>query len=244
MNFSNNNIKSIDDFVNQDSLPKSSLQKCIKYLIRETNKNKFDYNQLRYIFRNVREQCDIDVIKPKNTLYQLPTPTQIKSFYSVISNPAHKLIFQFLQHTGLRVSELCNLKVAKINFQENTLFIEQGKGNKDRIVPFGNSLKEKVLLYLESRNNKYLFESIRNSKFSTRRIEQVCSKYLSESRLDLKITPHTFRHIYFSYLASNKVSKEHRMLIAGHRNGKTQDIYTHLSLDGIKDEIIEILDKS
>lgn len=144
-------------------------------------------------------------------LYQLPTPAQLELFYSAILNPTHRLIFQFLQHTGLRVSELCNLKVANINFHENTIFIEQGKGNKDRVVPFGNSLKEKILLYLESRNNKYLFESIRNSKFSTRRIEQMCSKYLNESGLDLKITPHTFRHIYFSFLASNKVSKEYRM---------------------------------
>src|SRR5690606_31073806 len=105
-----------------------------------------------------------------------------------------------------------------------------------------NKLKEKLFLYLETRNNRYLFESNRNSKYSTRRIEQICENYVKKSKLSLSITPHTFRHIYFSCLAANKISKEHRMLIAGHSSGKTQDIYTHLSLDGIKDEIISILD--
>src|SRR5690606_36442062 len=133
--------------------------------------------------------------------------------------------------------------VSQIDFDENTIFIKEGKGKKDRIVPFGNKLKEKLLLYLETRKNRYLFESKRNSKYSTRRIEQLCEEYLIDSRIQVKITPPTFRHIYFSFLAANKISKEHRMLIAGHSSGKTQDIYTHLSIGGIKEEIISILDK-
>lgn len=50
-------------------------------------------------------------------------------------------------------------------------------------------------------------------------------------------------HLYFTFLAANKVSKEHRMIIAGHSKSETQDIYTHLTLEGIKEELINILDK-
>ncbi|MDC1174497.1 tyrosine-type recombinase/integrase [Bacteriovoracaceae bacterium] len=237
------NIEKLQDFVDQKSNAKSPNQKCIKFLTKEANRNKLDYGQLRYIFRVVRENCDIEISKNKKSLYQLPTSDELAQFYSVINNPIHKLIFQFLQSTGLRVSELCNLEVGQIDFQENMIFIKEGKGKKDRVVPFGNKLKEKLGLYLETRNNRYLFESNRNSKYSTRRIEQICEKYLADCELPIKITPHTFRHIYFSFLARNKVSKEHRMLIAGHSSGKTQDIYTHLSIGGIKDEIIDILDR-
>lgn len=238
-----NNVEKLQDFVDQNSNAKSPIQKCIKFLVRETNKNKFDYGQLRYIFRSVREGCNIEITKGKKSLYQLPTTDEINKFYNVISNPVHKLIFQFLQSTGLRVSELCKLEVSQIDFNENIIFIKEGKGKKDRIVPFGNKIKEKLKLYLETRNNRYLFESNRNSKFSTRRIEQICEKYVAKANLSVSITPHTFRHIYFSYLASKNVSKEHRMLIAGHSSGKTQDIYTHLTLGHIKDDIISILDE-
>lgn len=236
-----NNVKNIQDFVDQNENTKSEIQKCIKYLVRETNKQKFNYGQLRYIFRSVRERCEIEVTKDKKSLFKLPKVDDLEKFYGQINNPVHKLIFKFLEQTGLRISEMCNLKVEDINFDKNTIFISQGKGKKDRIVPFGNRLKEKVQIYLNGKNNKYLFESIRNSKFSTRRIEQLCSKY--SRGIDVKITPHTFRHIYFSLLAEKKISKEHRMLIAGHSNQKTQDIYTHLSLGGIKEEIIAILDE-
>ena len=123
------------------------------------------------------------------------------------------------------------------------MFIKNAKGGKDRIIPFGNRLKDKLLLHLDGKNNIYLFESNRNSRFSVRRIEQICEQYVTKSGIATKITPHTFRHIYNTYLAENKVSKENRMLLTGHESEEAQDIYTHLALGGIKDEIIEILDR-
>ncbi len=234
----------IYDFADQISNTKSDLQRSIKFLIKETNKNKYDYGQLRYIFRRVREECGIEVSENKKSLYELPTRKQMDLFYSVIHNPIHKLIFEFLEGTGLRVSELSKLEINRIDFDQNLIFIKEGKGKKDRVVPFGNKIKDKLKIYLSGRNNRYLFESNRNSMFTTRRIEQICKRYYSKSLIESKITPHTFRHLYFSFLALNKVSKETRMLIAGHSNGKTQDIYTHLSISGMKDEIISILDNN
>lgn len=238
-----NNIENILDFVDQNSNAKSEIQKCIKYLVRESNKNKFNYNQLRYIFRTVRERCEIDVAENKTELYELPTKEAMECFYGGIKNPTHRLIFEFLQSTGLRVSELCNLEVKSIRFSENIIFVKEGKGKKDRTVPLGNKLKQKIELYLDQKNNRYLFESTRNSKYSTRRIEQICKKYLSLADIEFKITPHTFRHLYFTLLAERNISKENRMLIAGHSNQKTQEIYTHLTLGHVKEEIIAILDE-
>jgi integrase len=234
--------QNVHDFADQILNAKSNIQRCIKVLIKETNKHKYNYDQLRYMFRRVREECGIVVNDNKKSLYELPTKSQLDEFYAVIHNPIHKLIFEFLQGTGLRVSELCKLEISRIDFDQNLIFIKEGKGKKDRVVPFGNKLKDKLKIYLADRKNKYLFESNRNSKYSTRRIEQICENYLSRSQINLKISPHTFRHIYFSFLAANKVSKEHRMLIAGHANGKTQDIYSHLTINGIKDDVIQIID--
>lgn len=239
----NNNIENMQDFVNQKSNAKSPIQACIKFLIRETNRNKFNYGQLKYIFKSVREKCDVEVPRAKKELYELPTKSELELFYSVIHNPVHKLMFQTLEGTGLRVNKFCDLKTSKIDWDNNTMFIKNAKGGKDRIVPFGNRLKEKLLLHLEGKNNTYLFESNRNNRFTVRRIEQLCEQYLLKSGINTKITPHTFRHIYNTYLAQNKVSKENRMLLTGHESEQAQNIYTHLAVGGIKDEIIEILDK-
>ena len=207
MKKSQNNIENLLDFVDQNSNAKSDIQKCIKYLVHETNKQKLNYGQLRYMFRMVRERCGIDIPRESKTLYELPSNDQVIEFYSHIKTPMHRLIFETLQKTGLRVSELCNLKISNIDFSENLIFVKEGKDQKDRVVPIGNKLKEKLSLYLENRNNKYLFESNRNTKFSTRRIEQLCRKYSSSLNSEVKITPNTYRHLYFSYFASNNIHK-------------------------------------
>ena len=237
------NIEILHDFVTQKSNTKSPIQSCIKSLVRETNKHKFTYDQLKYIFKSVRVKCEIEVPKKKKELYELPTQEQLELFYSVINNPTHKLMFETLEGTGLRVDKFCDLKITRIDWDNNTMFIKNAKGGKDRIIPFGNRLKDKLKLYLQGKNNVYLFESNRNSRFSVRRIEQICEQYVIKSGIEVKITPHTFRHIYNTYLAQNKVTKENRMLLTGHESEEVQDIYTHLAIGGIKDEIIDILDK-
>ena len=132
--------ENVHDFVDQISNTKSHIQRCIKFLIKETNKNKLDYGQLRYIFRRVREECGIEIKENKKSLYELPNRDQMDLFYSVIHNPIHKLMFEFLEGTGLRVSELCKLEICRIDFEQNLIFVKEGKGKKDRVVPFGNKL--------------------------------------------------------------------------------------------------------
>jgi len=237
------NIEIMQDFVDQKSNTKSPIQTCIKYLVREANRNKFNYGQLKFIFKSVREKCEIDVPRKKQELYELPSQAELVSFYSAIDDPVHKLMFETLEGTGLRVNKFCDLQIIRIDWDNNTMFIKNAKGGKDRIIPFGNILKDKLMIYLNGKNNKYLFESNRNSRYSVRRIEQICEKYYELSGINSKITPHTFRHLYNTYLAENKVSKESRMLLTGHSSEETQNIYTHIALGGIKDEIIEILDK-
>lgn len=209
--------ENVHDFVDQISNTKSHIQRCIKLLIKETNKHKLDYGQLRYIFRRVREECGIEVKENKKSLYELPNREQMDSFYSVIHNPIHKLMFEFLEGTGLRVSELCKLEICRIDFEQNLIFVKEGKGKNDRVVPFGNKLKDKLKIYLSGRKNRYLFESNRNSMFTTIRIEQICEEHYLESRCNVRVIPHNFRHSYFSFWALNKVSKENRMLIVGHQ---------------------------
>lgn len=232
-----------ENFADQDSFAKSPIQMLIKKVTKETNRHKLNYQQLKYIFRAVRDNCQIEVPgKPKRKLRELPTRDEIKSFYSVIAKPMHKLIFETLEGTGLRVAELCDLMVHRIDFTSNLVFISEGKGKKDRVIVIGNLLLEKIQIYLSNRRNKFLYETSRHTKFSPRRIEQLCREYKLLAGITKDLTPHTFRHIWNTRLAEAGVSEERRAILAGHENNETQKIYTHLSGAAIKDEILPILD--
>ena len=244
MNFKNDKPqKNNSDFNTQVADVKSPIHKIVRFLVRETNKHKLNYDQLRNIFRRTREECDVNVPKVKNELIELPTDDELERFYSCIRNTSHRLMFEVLEGTGLRIDKFVNLKICSIDFSSNQLFIKNAKGGNDRIVVIGNKLKEKILLYLEGKKNIYLFESSRNTKFSTRRIQQICDHYKNMAGISKDLTPHTFRHIWNTRLAAANVSEDKRKILAGHsKNSNVQKIYTHLSLAGIKDEVIPILD--
>lgn len=237
-------VAKLQDFADQKLGAQSHVQALVAHIVRIANRHKMDYGQLRYVFRQVRLRCDIEVPTTKGRrLTELPTTEQLAQFYSVIESPMHKLIFETLEQTGLRVSELCSMQVARIDFGGNLIFVSQGKGRKDRLIVVGNYLKEKLQLFLQGKKNRFLFETIRHTKFSTRRIEQLCARYKNAAAIERDLTPHTFRHIWNTRLAEAGVSEERRAILAGHENSETQKIYTHLSAGGLKDEIVSILDK-
>lgn len=238
------NILNMDNFTTKKGNVKSPISETITLLARNVNKHKLDYDQLRFIMKRVREKCEIEYPKKTKKLPQMPSAKELGRFYLAIDNPVHKLLFETLEGSGLRISELVNLKVSEIDFDNNTLFINQGKGHKDRIAIIGNKLIDKIKLYLEGRKNIYLFESNRNTNFTTRRLQQLCTKYADLADVSEKIRCHTFRHLFITNLASNNISREIREIIAGHSKGsKAHDVYLHLSVGSAKDEIIKVLDK-
>lgn len=236
-------VVKLDDFAAQKSNAKSPVQALVKHISREVNRHKLSYDQLKYVFKSVRATCGVDVPTRGRKLYELPSKEEIEQFYGAIDNPVHRLIFETLEGTGLRISELCNLQVSRIDFKTNLAFVSEGKGKKDRVIIIGNRLLEKLALYLEGRNNKFLFESNRHTKFSPRRIEQLCKRYKEKAGITKQMTPHTLRHLWNTKLAESGISKEKRMLLAGHESEATQKIYTHLGVGGAKEEVLAILDK-
>jgi len=234
----------LDNFAPRNGSAKSGIQNLIKHIVRETNRQKLNYDQLKYVFKAARERTEVKAPCKPNKLYELPTEDQLRAFYKVIENPIHRLIFEVLEGTGLRVAELCSLKVSRIDFQKNLVFVSKGKGQKDRVTIIGTKLIEKLRIYLEGRNNTFLFETNRHTKYSPRRVEQLCKEYKTKAGLEKDLTPHTFRHLWNTRLAEAGLSRERRAILAGHSNEQTQTIYTHLSAGGNKDEVIEILDRS
>ena len=132
-----------------------------KYL-REENP---DYDYLRQLFRHLRIELSVDVTHKEQKLPYVPTEEEIHKYYEAVwksRNMKHVLMIKTLLYTGVRVSELIHIKLGEIDFDRCQIRVTEGKGKKDRIVPFPGSFKEVLAIHVHNRREKggeYLFES-------------------------------------------------------------------------------------
>lgn len=221
----------------------SPITRISKQLAREARRHRLSYEQLKRIFSNVREECGIEVPRIKNKVLELPSEADLKKWFDVIQDPIHRLVFQTLLQTGLRVNELCHLEVRHLDLINNQALVKNGKGSKDRFIAIGNRLRAALEIYLAGKNSRYVFETIRNSKFSKRRIQMLAEEYSRKSKISIHC--HMMRHLYISRLAMRGMSSDQRGVLAGHAESSRNELqarYTHLSLQGIKEDAIKALD--
>lgn len=216
--------------------------RLIKFLVREVRRHNLNYGTLRYIYRETKLRADLVKARTPKKIVQLYTQDEIDRFFSVIEDAEKKLMFEVLIGTGLRVSEMVSIEIANINFQANTIKV-LGKGQKERLVLISNRLKEKIQIYLSNRNQRYLFVSVRKTKFGTRRIQNLFSTFKELAGITKKGNVHQLRHQYLSKLCDKGVSPEHRALLAGHDSIETQRHYVKASLGAVSSEILKKLDE-
>ena len=152
-----------------------------------------------------------------------------------------KLIIELLYSTGIRVSELVNIKIKDIKIKENQISI-LGKGNKERIVLFGEKAKEMIKIYLNEYKdffqgnilNNYLLINKKGKQLTTNKIELIVKDTLRKSALKLNISPHTLRHTFATHMLDSGADLKSVQELLGHENLKTTAIYTHISNERLK----------
>jgi len=152
-----------------------------------------------------------------------------------------KLIIELLYSTGIRVSELVNIKIKDIKIKENQINI-LGKGSKERIVLFGEKAKEMIKIYLNAYKdffkgnilNEYLLINKKGKQLSTNKIELIVKDVLRKSALKLNISPHTLRHTFATHMLDSGADLKSVQELLGHENLKTTAIYTHVSNERLK----------
>ena len=148
----------------------------------------------------------------------------------------NKTIIEILYGTGIRVSELIELKISNIFFKENLIRV-LGKGDKERFVPIGLKAKKSIIDYInnnrkyqkiEEASNDILILSKYGKKITRHMIFTLIKNISKKSGITKKISPHTFRHSFASHLLKNGADLRTIQLILGHENITTTEIYTHL----------------
>lgn len=142
-----------------------------------------------------------------------------------------KLIIELFYSTGIRVSELVNIKIKDIDLKEKTIKIT-GKGNKQRIVLFGSVCKNLLEEYMTDR--EYLFLNNKGGKLSQSGVEYIVSNISLKSNVRTKFTPHTLRHTFATHMLDNGSSLVTVQKLLGHNDLETTSIYTHVSNERLR----------
>ena len=127
------------------------------------------------------------------------------------------------------------IKVSDIDLGQSKIFIDQGKGAKDRYLLFPASFRLVLKSHLRANpNNRYLFESRRCAFFTPRRVQQIVQEYRERAGIIQKVHPHLFRHQMLTYLTARGLSDAQIQLISGHESKKSLEVYQHLSLESVE----------
>ncbi len=153
-----------------------------------------------------------------------------------------KLIFELLYATGMRVSELCNVKLKDIDFNKKEIRV-MGKGSVMRIVYFGDYALSALNEYLKVRdnslNNDYLILNEKGKKISRQSIEQIVAKRIKKIAFVHHLSPHTLRHTFATHLLENGADIRSVQELLGHKQLSTTQIYTHLSNEYKRKEYLD-----
>jgi len=170
---------------------------------------------------------------------QLLPEADLKRFFRVIQECGdlqHEIMLKLLFFTAVRVSELVGIRVGDVDTQKSKIFINQGKGSKDRYILFPKSFRLVLKSHLQANpKNRYLFESQRCTPFTPRRVQQIVQAYRDQAGIAQHVHPHLFRHQMLTYLTAQGLSDAQIQLISGHESKKSLEVYQHLSLDTVED---------
>ena len=153
-----------------------------------------------------------------------------------------RAMLELLYATGLRVSELINLKQAQVNFNQGVVRIV-GKGDQERLIPLGDEaqrwLREFVdgprMEILLERQTDYLFPTRRGDRMTRQAFWHIIKRYAQKADIDKKLSPHSLRHAFATHLLNRGADLRVVQLLLGHSDLSTTQIYTHIARERLKD---------
>ena len=228
-----------------------TLQQFIYHIAKEVNarsqsriisglKGLFNY----LVFEEYRTTNPLDLIESPKIGRKLPDTLSIEEIDSLISTidlskpqgERNRAIIETLYGCGLRVSELINLNISDLFFEEGFIKVT-GKGNKQRFVPIGSLTIKYIEIYRkEIRNHQTIQSLAKDTLFLNRRgngltramIYHIVKELTEKAGIHKKISPHTFRHSFATHLLENGADLRAIQQMLGHESITTTEIYTHI----------------
>jgi len=217
-----------------------------------------------YKYLMIEEVIDIDptgLIEGPKIGRKLPEVLTIKEIDDIeasfdLSKPEgqrNKTMVETLYSCGLRVSELVNLKLTDLFFEQGFIKVV-GKGNKERLVPIGEKAIKELTLYIGHRNSvtsqikrdseNIIFLNRRGGKLTREMVFTIIKKHAVLAGIRKSISPHTFRHSFATHLVEGGADLRAVQEMLGHESIQTTEIYTHLDKEFLRDTILRFHPRS
>lgn len=207
----------------------SSLKSFYKFLYKNKYINKKDYPLTKIAYPKMEKKL------PK-FIYYNDLLEIINESSKDKDGVRDRLIIEMLYATGVRVSELINIKINDIDFN-NRRIIVLGKGNKERIVYYGEYAEEVLKEYMkthERKNHNYLFVNSKGGKLTDRGVRYIIDNIMSKLSVKTHVTPHVLRHTFATDMLNNGCDIKVVQELLGHSSLKATEIYTHVTNEHLK----------
>lgn len=235
---------------NLEKILKEDILKYIEYLKKNESDRTIAHNIT--VLRSFYKYMEIENNIKKNPMENIDMPKLKKSLPKVLSieevdklldinlkdkyDYRNKAMLELMYATGLRISELINLKQENISFENCTLIV-MGKGKKERIIPIGDCALKYLKLYtelyrnelLKGKQSNYLFLSNRSDKMTRQCFFEIIKKIALQKDIKTDFSPHTLRHSFATHMLENGADLRSIQELLGHENISTTQIYTNIS---------------
>ncbi|MFI4913805.1 MAG: site-specific tyrosine recombinase XerD [Steroidobacterales bacterium] len=205
----------------------------------------------RYLVREglIREDPTAQIAMPKigRSLPRSLTESEVEALLAapVVADPLgcrDRAMLELLYATGLRVSELVNLKMAQVNLVQGVTRV-LGKGNRERLIPLGEEAVRWLKAFaagarteiLLDRTTDYLFPTRRGDRMTRQAFWHIIKRYARKSGVNSDLSPHTLRHAFATHLLNHGADLRVVQMLLGHSDLSTTQIYTHVARERLKE---------
>ena len=206
------------------------------------------------VMADYREDDPSELLEGPKIGFKLPEVLTVEEIDTIISTvdmskkegQRNRAILETLYSCGLRVSELCNLKLSELYFDEGFIKVE-GKGSKQRLVPISPRAIKEIKYWLLDRNlgkikkgfEDYVFLARWGNSISRIMVFHLIKELAEKAGITKNISPHTFRHSFATHLLEGGANLRAIQCMLGHESIATTEIYTHIERNMLRSEIIE-----
>jgi len=241
--FLKSTTKSIDDITHID------IKLYMAKLLREKNYAPATLALIRsailFLFNEVLEKNIKKINTPKipKKLPIVASKNELEKLFSHLSTKS-RLLVQLIYASGLRVSELVNLKINDMEFSENHGWVRDGKGGKDRLFILPEKLSKEIKKYIHKRKveSEFVFPGRGGGKMTMRNVQLIVKNAARNAHITKDLTPHKLRHSFATHLLESGNDIRIIQELLGHSNLQTTQIYTHVTkttLKGVKSPLEE-----
>lgn len=222
--------------------PEQITQDDVKYFLadkmssRASASNILFLASIRFAYLNILgKDPTAGVKRPKkeNKIPVVLTKQEVLQLIDSAETIKSKFILQLLYSSGLRVSEIVNLKPADLDFNQNIGWVRSGKGKKDRMFIISQKLSKKLHKYI-SKNSENQFLFSKEKPLTTRNIQKIVQNTTRKANINKDVHPHTLRHSFATHLLEDGTSIRVIQQLLGHASLNTTQIYVHISASEIK----------